>query len=126
MALGSSTVTTDEVGRREGTGDRLVLREAAGRALDGWADPEPPLCYDPERDPYRVYLDRLDSEASRRTMRGCLARIARIITKVETGTVTGAGRPWGRLRYEHTARIRAELRGRTGEHGGPDNAPVLL
>ena len=119
-------MTTDEVGRREGTGDRLVLREAAGRALDGWADPETPLCYDPERDPYRVYLDRLDSEASRRTMRGCLDRIARIIAMDETGTVTGAGRPWWRLRYEHTTRIRAELRGRTGEHGGPAYSPASI
>jgi integrase len=83
-----------------------------------------PLSYDPERDPYRVYLDRLDSDSSRRTMRGCLDRIARIIAMDET--VTGAGRPWWRLRYEHTTRIRAELRERTGEHGGPAYSPASV
>lgn len=73
--------------------------------------------YDPERDPYRVYLDGLDSEESRRTMRGCLDRIARIIALDESGTVTGAGQPWHLLRYEHTVRIRAALREKTDEHG---------
>jgi site-specific recombinase XerD len=88
-------------------------------APEGWAVIGTPLFHNPERDPYRVYLDRLDSEASRRTMRGCLDRIARIIAMDTTGTVTGAGRPWWRLRYEHTTRIRAELRGSTGADGTP-------
>jgi site-specific recombinase XerD len=110
--LGSGAVTTREV------------EPASGGALEGWAGTA--LFYDPERDPYRVYLDRLDSEGSRRTMRGCLDRIARIIAMDETGTVTGAGRPWWRLRYEHTTRIRAALRERTGEHGGPAYSPASV
>lgn len=82
----------------------------------GWGLDRSTAC-DPERDPYRVYLDSLDSDQSRRTMRGCLDRMARIIALDETGTVTGAGRPWHLLRYEHTVRIRAVLRERTDEHG---------
>ncbi|GAB2809710.1 tyrosine-type recombinase/integrase [Actinoallomurus bryophytorum] len=100
-------------------------RTAGGeRAVDGWGGPETPLLYDPERDPYRVYLDRLDSAGSRRTMRGCLDRIARIIAM--DASVTGAGRPWWLLRYEHTTRIRAELRNRTGENGGPAYSPASV
>lgn len=34
----------------------------------------------PERDPYQVYLDALQSPESKRTMKGCLDRIARLIT----------------------------------------------
>jgi site-specific recombinase XerD len=98
-----------------------LARTERSSALDGWAGPAVPVTYDPERDPYRVYLDRLDSASSRRTMRGCLDRIARIVAMDET--VTGAGRPWWRLRYEHTTRIRAELRGRTAEGGGPAYSP---
>jgi site-specific recombinase XerD len=104
---------------RDGTAVRLTRAEE--RTPDGWAGAGTPLFYDPERDPYRVYLDRLDSAASRRTMRGCLDRIARIIAMDES--VTGAGRPWWLLRYEHTTRIRAELRNRTNEHGGPAYSP---
>jgi site-specific recombinase XerD len=114
--LGSCAVTTHEV----------ELASGGDGALEGWAGAGTPLFYDPERDPYRVYLDRLDSAASRRTMRGCLDRIARIIAMDESGTVTGAGRPWWRLRYEHTTRIRAELRERTGEHGGPAYSPASI
>lgn len=61
----------------------------------------------PAADPYRVYLDSLDSEESRRTMRGALDRIARLLT--EDDTVTGEGQPWWMLRYEHTTHIRARL-----------------
>jgi site-specific recombinase XerD len=100
------------------------LPPAEDHALAGWAGDGSPLAYDPERDPYRVYLDRLDSASSRRTMRGCLDRIARIVAMDET--VTGAGRPWWRLRYEHTTRIRAELRERTNEHGGPAYSPASV
>ena len=97
-----------------------------GKVVDGWGRIGVPPAYDPERDPYRVYLDRLDSASSRRTMRGCLDRIAQIIAMDETGTVTGAGRPWWRLRYEHTTRIRAALRNRTGAHGGPAYSPASV
>jgi site-specific recombinase XerD len=59
-------------------------------------------------DPYSAYLDGLPSAESRRTMRGCLDRIARLLTG--DPAATGAGQPWGRLRYEHTVRIRTMLR----------------
>ena len=104
---------------------RAELSPTADRTPGRW-NAEQPLSYDPERDPYRVYLDRLDSDESRRTMRGCLDRIARIVAMDDTGAVTGAGRPWWRLRYEHTMRIRAELRGRVDEHGIPAYSPASV
>jgi site-specific recombinase XerD len=55
-----------------------------------------------------VYLDGLPSVESKRTMRGCLDRIARLITG-DPGA-TGAGQPWGQLRYEHTVRLRTLMR----------------
>jgi site-specific recombinase XerD len=68
------------------------------------------------KDPYRVYLDCLDSPESKRTMGACLDRIAQIIYEEEAGQplphdmkISGAGRTWWRLRYEHTARIRKLL-----------------
>ncbi|MEV0584302.1 tyrosine-type recombinase/integrase [Nonomuraea sp. NPDC050310] len=67
----------------------------------------PVLPAEPVRDPYHVYLDSLTSPESRRTMRGCLDRLARILTGDDT--VSGAGLPWHRLRYEHTVRIRTIL-----------------
>src|SRR5690606_25159385 len=62
---------------------------------------------EPARDPYHVYLDSLTSAESRRTMRGCLDRLARLLTGDERAT--GAGQPWHLLRYEHTVRIRTML-----------------
>ncbi|WP_084965317.1 tyrosine-type recombinase/integrase [Thermoactinospora rubra] len=67
----------------------------------------PALPAQPVRDPYHVYLDSLTSPESRRTMRGCLDRIARILTG--DPAASGAGLPWHRLRYEHTVRIRTIL-----------------
>ncbi|WP_283136666.1 tyrosine-type recombinase/integrase [Rhizohabitans arisaemae] len=58
-------------------------------------------------DPYRVYLDSLANGESRRTMRGCLDRIARLLTG--DPAATGSGQPWHLLRYEHTTRIRTLL-----------------
>jgi site-specific recombinase XerD len=62
----------------------------------------------PASDPYEVYLGSLRSEESRRAMRGCLDRIARLISG--DSEATGAGQPWARLRYGHTARILSLLR----------------
>ncbi|MFC0864534.1 tyrosine-type recombinase/integrase [Sphaerimonospora cavernae] len=59
-------------------------------------------------DPYHVYLDGLPSPESRRTMRGCLDRIARLITG--DPQATGAGQPWELLRYEHTVKLRTLMR----------------
>ncbi|GGS76393.1 integrase [Planobispora rosea] len=65
--------------------------------------PDPAI--EPARDPYRVYLDSLTSAESRRTMRGCLDRLAALVSGGEASS--GAGRPWHLLRYEHTVRLRA-------------------
>lgn len=61
----------------------------------------------PPADPYEVYLNSLESTESRRTMRGALDRVARILT--EDDAATGAGQPWWGLRYEHTSAVRAAL-----------------
>ncbi|MFD0473742.1 tyrosine recombinase XerC [Nonomuraea thailandensis] len=65
------------------------------------------LPVEPARDPYHVYLDSLTSPESRRTMRGCLDRLAKLLTGDDSAT--GAGQPWHLLRYEHTVRIRTML-----------------
>ncbi|HMA45670.1 MAG TPA: tyrosine-type recombinase/integrase, partial [Frankiaceae bacterium] len=57
-------------------------------------------------DPYLVYLASL-SAAGATTMRGCLDRLARLLTGEEAAT--GAGLPWASLRYAHTAALRAAL-----------------
>ncbi|MFC4061781.1 tyrosine-type recombinase/integrase [Planomonospora corallina] len=56
------------------------------------------------RDPYHVYLASLASAESRRAMRGCLDRLAALISGDENAS--GAGQPWHLLRYEHTVRLR--------------------
>lgn len=61
----------------------------------------------PPADPYEVYLNSLESVESRRTMRGALDRIARILT--EDDTATGAGQPWWGLTYERTSYVRKVL-----------------
>ncbi|GGL01854.1 integrase [Sphaerisporangium melleum] len=75
--------------------------------MDVPAVPGGPAAVTPAGDPYVVYLGALTSAESRRTMRGCLDRVARVITG--DPAATGAGQPWHLLRYEHTVRIRAIL-----------------
>ncbi len=58
-------------------------------------------------DPYTAYLDSLGSAESRRTMRGCLDRVAQLLSGLDDAT--GAGQPWHLLRYEHTSRLRAVM-----------------
>ncbi|WP_067133689.1 tyrosine-type recombinase/integrase [Microtetraspora malaysiensis] len=72
------------------------------------AVPESGALARPQADPYHAYLDSLPSAESKRTMRGCLDRIARLITG--DPDATGAGQPWERLRYEHTVRLRTAMR----------------
>ena len=73
--------------------------ELARLAL-GWAN------VPPDRHPYRVYLARLPSPQSRRTMATAAEGIARALS----GGVWGADAlPWPALRYQHTAAIRAAL-----------------
>jgi site-specific recombinase XerD len=57
------------------------------------------------RNPYVVYLESLESAQSRRTMRGCLDYMARLLGDWPTGEAV----PWGMLRYEHTSVLRARL-----------------
>ncbi len=66
-----------------------------------------PVVVGPGADPYRAYLDSLGSAESRRTMRGCLDRIAQLLSGDEE--VSGEGQPWHLLRYEHTSRLRAAM-----------------
>jgi integrase len=65
-----------------------------------------------ETNPAVVYLGRLQSPASRRTMRQVLDALASLVT---AGVVDdGEAFPWELLRYAHTARIRAVLGERLG------------
>jgi integrase len=60
-----------------------------------------------DRNPYWVYLDRLSAQTSRRTMKGCLDHIARMLGV--DGDHPGALVPWATFRHSHTAKIRSEL-----------------
>jgi site-specific recombinase XerD len=66
------------------------------------------------RNPYWTYLARLGSAESRRMMQGHLDRIAAVL--LPAGEVpdkcAGEAVPWGLLRYEHTAMLRAVLAAR--------------
>lgn len=62
-----------------------------------------------DRNPAAVYLARLSSPASRRTMRGALDTLARLTTAGRLGADT---LPWGQLRYQHTSAMRAALANR--------------
>src|SRR5450759_930798 len=70
-----------------------------------------PVAVSADMDPYLVYLGRLSSAESRRTMAGCLDRIARLLRQVDLRdpSVTGAGIPWGNLRYPDTVLLRSML-----------------
>jgi site-specific recombinase XerD len=73
--------------------------------------PTQPLDLHRDADPYRVYLDGLGSPASRRTMGGCLDRLARLLldANLDDVAVTGEGRPWWLLRAQHTQALRAQV-----------------
>lgn len=78
-------------------------------------------------DPYRVYLEHLDSMESRRTMAACLDRITRIImlpagvaaTMDDLPHYSGAGRAWWLLRRDDAMEIKARLTDKTGAYGAP-------
>lgn len=62
-----------------------------------------------DRNPYLVYLRSLSNDESRRAMRGCLDRIAALFAH-HAGAApadSGQGFPWHRLRFAHTAAMRA-------------------
>lgn len=72
------------------------------------ADPEValvPVEVPHDRNPALVYLARL-APSSRRVMRGALRRMAELLTSGRCDEVTC---PWGGLRYQHTAAVRAWL-----------------
>ncbi|MFD9948789.1 tyrosine-type recombinase/integrase [Nonomuraea sp. NPDC059023] len=67
-----------------------------------------------DRNPYWVYIDSLASANSRRTMRGNLDRLARILAGYEpddpaAAAITGEQAPWHLLDYAHTTKLRARL-----------------
>lgn len=68
--------------------------------------------------PARVYLAGLESDNSKRTMRAALATVAAVATGADIPESIDAqwelidSTPWGALRFQHTAAIRAALAGR--------------
>ncbi|MFE9099811.1 tyrosine-type recombinase/integrase [Actinomadura geliboluensis] len=86
-----------------------VDQEGAGAAADldlvlgAPLDPLPPA-----RNPYLVYRAALTNPHSRRTIIGCLDRIAALLAD-RTGhePTSGESFPWHLLRYEHTVAIRS-------------------
>lgn len=79
----------------------------------------------PDRNPYYVYLGRLDSEESRRAMRDCLDRLASMITNGPAFPPAWYGHnfTWHLLRHEHTAALRARLHERTTDRPGRPAVP---
>lgn len=65
-----------------------------------------------DENPYWVYLARFSGE-SQRTMRGCLDRVAAIITGGQPAA-RGIGEqiPWEQIRYPHAVLLRAEFTGK--------------
>ena len=62
-----------------------------------------------DRNPYHVYLASLASLESRRTMSGCLKHIAQMLAEVSGQEITPEAVPWGSLRFQHGATIKARL-----------------
>src|SRR6516225_2917447 len=89
-----------------------LVTSPAGRspALPGGADLRPAL----------VYLGRLGTARSRRTMAGVLDRLVRLIRTDDQQTVLTY--PWPELRYERTQLIRTKL----AEHMTPASANLSL
>ena len=68
---------------------------------------------DPARNPYWTYLARMNSAESRRTMQGCLDRLAAALAAdADAGDHPGQLVQWHRLRYQHVIMIRAALTSR--------------
>ena len=78
-------------------------RPAAGIALERPADIVP--TGEPSLNPVLVYLSQL-SYSSRRTMRGALEVIAKIVSG---GKLDAISFPWSELRYQHTQAIYVQL-----------------
>lgn len=92
------------------TAESPVGVAVATTTSDGLAHPR--VARPAQTNPAVVYLGRLQSPASRRTMRQVLDALASLATG---GIIDdGAAFPWELLRYAHTARIRAVLGERLG------------
>lgn len=77
------------------------------------------------RGPFLVYVASLESPRSRRAMSACLHRLAALFHTAagrEPGPAPGEGFPWGGLRAEHTAGLRALIGHQTVD--GPDEEPA--
>src|SRR3954452_12160503 len=98
------TAPLDRVEPTDGPAVPAVPDQVLAGVVAGPAD-RPPL------DPVWAYLARLDSQESRRTMRGCLDRIARLLTgsALDDPSVTAVDVPWWRLRSQHPQPLRAAL-----------------
>ena len=68
--------------------------------------PALPTARPASRNPYLVYINRLSSPESRRTMATCLRRVAAILTNTEADP---ADIPWEHIRYQHVQAIRTRL-----------------
>ncbi|QYC39180.1 Tyrosine recombinase XerC [Nonomuraea coxensis DSM 45129] len=90
---------------------------------------------DRARNPYWAYLDSLDSAESRRAMKGCLDRIARLMAGrdpagLDAGkpdaaalAITGETVHWHLLRPEHTQHIRSMIAAATTRRKDADPEP---
>jgi site-specific recombinase XerD len=68
----------------------------------------PPILSPLDHNPAAVYLARLTSTKSRRTQKGALEAIARLVSGGQQGILEFG---WAGLRYQHTAAIRSKLAG---------------
>jgi site-specific recombinase XerD len=89
-------------------GTELALVDPGQIVLPGAREPDAAAGH-----PYWVYLARLKTEESRRTVRGCLSRIAEILTghPIE-GPDPGQHIPWHQVTYAHVVFVQSVLRER--------------
>ncbi|QXJ19707.1 tyrosine-type recombinase/integrase [Actinomadura graeca] len=77
------------------------------------------------RNAFLVYVASLESPRSRRAMGACLHRLAAMLHVAagrEAGAAPGEAFPWGEVRAEHTAALRALIGAQTLD--GPDGEPA--
>lgn len=80
----------------------------------------------PGTNAYLVYLGRLDSDESKRTMRDCLDRIAAMAVGQEDpppAPWSGQAFTWHLLRHQHTAALRARMHERVTNRAGRAATP---
>jgi integrase len=75
---------------------------------------------DRARNPYHAYLTRLDRDESRRTMRGCLGRVAELVlpgVRAPEGAVLAEMVPWHAVGYAEAIALREVITGRARAKG---------